>query len=292
MNILPCFRIVVRACPLSLAVAGALFLSSIASRAQTAINLNFDSGDLSAFSQYSGVTPVLGSSVAQTAGVGTGGSGGVAFLASPAATDVTVIYQAASFNLTTGLTYSFSADYHKKSSTSVYSQFQFGFFADNNVTTSSSNRYVTFRVVGQGVTGAANTYQLQLNNRDSSTTDVSLGSTFTMLDTNTDWYRLSGTLTLTDAATKTFSYTISLWSIGSDGTSDPTLIQSASGTFVNAQLASDTSLWLGFRDQTGPISAVDNLSAVPEPKVAMLLGATGVLLLTMARRRSSGGSMS
>lgn len=270
-----------------LAGVGLFVLSAVAGRAQTVINLDFNSGDLSAFTQSSGVSPVVqGISLGQTAAVGTGGSGGVAFVASPAATDVTAIYSAASFNFTTGTTYTFSTDYHKKSSTGVFSEFQVGFFADNNVTTSSSNRYIGFRIVGQGVTGAANTYQLQLNNRDNSTTDVSLGSTFTIADSNTDWYRLSGTLALTDAASKTFSYTISLWSIGSDGTGAPMLLQSVTSTFVNVQLATDTSLWYGFRDQTGTVSAVDNLSVVPEPKsVALLMGA-GLMLIVSLRLRS------
>lgn len=273
--------------PVVLTGAGLFVLSAMAGRAQTVINLDFNSGDLSAFTQSSGVSPVVqGISLGQTAGVGTGGSGGVAFVASPAATDVTAIYSAASFNFTTGTTYTFSTDYHKKSAAGIFSEFQVGFFADNNVTTSSSNRYIGFRIVGQGVTGAANTYQLQLNNRDNSTTDVGLGSTFTIADSNTDWYRLSGALALTDAASKTFSYTISLWSIGSDGTGTPTLLQSVTSTFVNVQLATDTSLWYGFRDQTGTVSAVDNLSVVPEPKsVALLMGA-GLMLIVSLRLRS------
>lgn len=291
MNILtdtPCFHRRLRQL-LSVALTGvSLFVLSTAGRAQTVINLDFNSRDLSSFTQNSGVSPVVqGTSLAQTAGVGTGGSGGVAFIASPAATDVTAIYSAASFNLTSGTNYAFSTDYHKKSSTSVFSQFQVAFFADNNVTTSSSNRYMGFRVVGQGVTGAANTYQLQLNNRDNNTADVNLGSTFSIPDANTDWYRLSGTLALTDAASKTFSYTVSLWDLGSDGTSAPTLIQTVSGTFVNAQLAGDSTLWYGFRDQTGTVSAVDNLSVVPEPKAVALLTVSGLVLIAGLRLRST-----
>ncbi len=288
MTDIPCFHRRIRQLfSVALTGVGLFVLSMAASCAQTVINLDFNSGDLSSFTQSSGVSPVVqGTSLAQTAGVGAGGSGGVAFIASPAATDVTAIYSAASFNLTSGTNYAFSTDYHKKGTTGVFSQFQVAFFADNNVTTSSSNRYIGFRVVGQGVTGAANTYQLQLNNRDNSTTDVNLGSTFSIPDVNTDWYRLSGTLALTDAASKTFSYTISLWDLGSDGTSTPTLIQTVSGTFVNSQLASDSTLWYGFRDQTGTISAVDNLSVVPEPKAVVLLTLSGFVLIVGLRLRS------
>lgn len=268
---------------LSWGAGSLLVLAAAAASAQT---LSFEgAGDVGQLTQVGSSTGTAITSLSYTAGVGTGGSGGLV----NSTADVTATYTGSSYNLATGTGYTFSIDMQRPSSNGNGQQtlLQLGLFASSGIGTGTSTQYVTFKLVGPGITGTSNLYQMQLQNWDSSQPAATgVGSSFTIATASTDWYRLVGTLTLTNATTHTFSYSFSYLDLGAAGTSTPTVVASASGTLVNASLAADTSLWLGFRDVGTSWTALDNLSIapVPEPASAWLLLPGAVFAVAASRR--------
>ena len=114
-----------------------------------------------------------------------------------------------------------------------------------------------------------------------------------------NWYRLTYSLTKTSTA-NTFDYTVTLYSIGADGTSTATVFNDGttnitlSGSVTNSSIYGDSDAFFGYdiRDTTSStgISHVDNFavtSAIPEPSAfALVAGFLAIGFASTRRRRA------
>lgn len=271
-----------------------IFTMSVSMGLAQSLSINFNSStDLDSFNQYNvgGTAKNTTNGLQQADGIGTGtvASGGVQFVPSTGQTDLSAINTTA-FSFVGGGGYVYSIDFHKQANIANSTQIiQMGFSSANN---RALGWTATDLLSVQLLQSGANTGQLRIGSRttaDSSTTYTNLGSTFALNATNTDWLRLSVTLTLTNEAASQFSYTINLYDIGSTGTDAlSTPLQSVTGTYINTGIATDASVYLGFRYLGTSAAAVDNLSleAVPEPRsTALVLGGFIVVSLIGLQRR-------
>lgn len=114
-----------------------------------------------------------------------------------------------------------------------------------------------------------------------------------------NWYRLSYDITK-DAVENQFSYTVSLYSIGADGTSTPTALKvgeteiTIAGIVSNSSIYADEDAFFGYDIRGGGtgISNVDNFvvsgAAIPEPSsFALLAGGLTLLVCAGKRRRAT-----
>lgn len=225
---------------------------------------------------------------ADNVGTGTPPGGGLIFSPTSAGADITEINTTKFSYLSDLKQINFSLDLHKAGYTSSSGLLaSVGFSSATNFpfsTTGTGVDQLQFRIQET----ANNTIQLQLVNRTAAggSSTTSLGSVISVLNSNTDWYRITFSLTLSNPATSEFSFQVGLYSIGSDGGGLPILLQPAVGVAINAGLASSTDIYAGFRlIQTG-VSSVDNLNVVAVPEAnALLLLEMGAGTLLLVRRR-------
>jgi len=142
-------------------------------------------------------------------------------------------------------------------------------------------------------TGGTSTVTLRMRNGTANATTLDFSQSAL---TAGNWYQLSYELTKS-ATANTFSYTVSLYSLGATGTGTPVLFNDGTknitinGTLTNASIYADTNAFFAYdiRDtvsDTG-ITRVDNfgVSVVPEPMSAPLIAAGLVGLAAFRRRR-------
>lgn len=263
-----------------LLLASSLFVAQgLQSLSAQVIDVKFESpSDMSGFVQNRSNGGTGNSSLVQAAGTGVGNpaSGGLIFSPSGTGADITDINTTAFAFSPTLTQLNYAIDLQKAAYTSSSTLLAaIGFASATNqtfATTGTGADQVQFRLQET----ANNTLRLQLVNRtsDGGSSLDNLGSSFTVANSNTDWFHMSFSLTLTNDELSEFSYTVSIYNIGTQGIDTPSLLQSASGTFINAGLATDSSIYAGLRFTQVGISAGDNLyvAAIPEPASLVLFG--------------------
>jgi hypothetical protein len=291
------------ALPKILTLSFGLSVTAFLPQAAKSQNVTFDSStDIDGFNQVqspSSANPDIAStSFTYSSGAGTGGSGGLVFAASPV--DTTAIYTGSSFDLTGGATVTLSIDF--LTGTSPFSGANNavvmlgltggtgqGFYSYNNATAGDDFIGGRLRHVSSGsLNGLQSQTKTLTGSAASSPSDGSIAS---LTFTSDEWYQM--TLSLSQTATaNTFSYSMSLADIGSDGTSAPSALGSTVvGTFSNSSLYNDSTLYAAFRGVPGvggAPTAFDNfdvtVTPVPEP-ASMTLAALGGLGLLLFKRK-------
>lgn len=257
-----------------------LAAASCVASAQVLVNFN-SSSDVTLF-QINGTTDYAWNSTA-----GTGGTGGLLGSGTNAAT---YAYTGgnATFDLSAGpqtLSLDFKVNWTNGTNRAVG---QLGFLGASSMQFASgqTNYFLSTRL---STTTTTNTWILQSvqknQTNDSNVTTADIGSGFTL--TNGYWYRHEVTFTRTGTA-NTFSLSGSIFSLGSTGTSTPSLVTSYSNIgFTNSLLYGDTTLVASFRSRGTESPNLDNFSVIPEPSSLALMGVGASLLLFARRRRVS-----
>lgn len=282
----------------SLLFSVGLCAAALLPRVAQSASVHFEAaGDLLNFTHV-GAADLASTNFSQSATAGTGGSGGVIHAAAaPPQEDTTAIYTPQSFDLTTGAMHTATVDFLTGTvpiGGSANAMAMLGFSANNNTGfySNAADSFVGGRVRHQS--GALN--GLQSQTKIATGTAISApanGSVANIAFVSNNWYRLSLSVTRDGNVANQFAYSLTLTDIGPTGTSAPAAVTNGTlaGTFLNADLYSDTTAFAGFRgvpSVTGGNVAFDNFTAVaivPEPAGALLLGLGSLGLL--ARRRTA-----
>ena len=283
----------------SLLLSLGLSLAAIVSQVAQATIVQFESAsDLADFNQLTAADGVSVDFI-HSATAGTGGSGGLEHTAT-LPEDTTAVYSPASFDLTTGVMHTVSIDFKTGTVTggsfsgSANAVAMVGFSANNNTGfySNSADAFIGGRLRHRSSSGGADGLQTQTKiaggSPASSPADGSLADITFASD---NWYRLGLSVTR-DATPNQFSYSMTLEDIGPTGTSAPASLTNGAlnGTFLNADLYSDTTAYAAFRgvpNVVGSNVAFDNFTvspAIPEPAGAVLIG---IGLLGMLTRRAA-----
>jgi hypothetical protein len=251
--------------------------------------------DLAGFSQRTtgaanaNGSPEASSGIQFDPAAGRMGSGGLTHIAG-GTTDVALVYQGQSFDLTTG-TNSLSGFFRTPATvnpTGTGATFQIGFSANNNTALygEAGNNFISTRVTQ--ATSAQNAFrvQTQIKTAAGGTAATDLGTGVFTLEPNT-WYRLAADFTHS-ATPNTFDYSTVLENWGADGSALVSTVQGPfTGTVANADVYNDPTTFAAFRSQeVRPTAALDSFTAVPEPSSALVMVA-GLGLLAGSRRRRS-----
>ncbi len=287
-----------------LAVSG--FALAVSAQAQiTGFDVDFDGSGTT----YSGNFKVANdaSSTANTWGstVGTGGSGGLSvgtagggniyYRPEPAANSTSTFDFA---NTAAGVTFTSTLDLKWSDTTATALTVANAGF----VTTNTSNGALTLAdaspLAGSIIRNGSSTVTLRMRNGGAYIPETITFDQSTL--TAGDWYRLSFELTKT-ATADTFDYTVSLYSLGANGTSTPTLFNDGTndititGTVLNAGMYGDSDAFFAYdiRDTSGNtgITHVDNFlvsASIPEPSTYALLIGCAALMVVAHRRKIRG----
>ncbi len=257
------------------------------------VSVDFDSPTvMGSFTQLNGSNGAS-SNFAYSAAAGVNGTGG-AILSTSAPTSA--LYNATSFDFTSTTSFSASMDFHKGATTGDI--FYFGLTGDLSRGINGGNSSTPIaRLFASVSRSSADTYYFNLANAFATEPApwapvpfTALGSSFTLSDSSTNWYRISMDLVLTDAETATYDLTYSLYDLGADGTTTPSLIASRNSSIQNAVLLADDSAYIGFRANSDVyFTGGDNLevTAIPEPSALCFLGV--LAFGAMAYKRKSRG---
>jgi hypothetical protein len=257
--------------------------------------VHFESAsDLLGFNQ---VTAADGVSVdlEHSATAGAGGSGGLLHTVT-APEDTTAVYTPLSVDLTNGLTHNVSIDF--KTGTVPFggasnAVVMLGFSANNNTGfySNTADAFVGGRVRHQGSINGLQS-QTKVSGGTGSTSSPANASLANIAFVSDNWYRLNLAVTRDGVTANQFAYTMTLLDIGPTGASAPASITNGTlaGTFLNADLYSDTTAYAAFRgvpSVTGGDVAFDNftVTAVPEPASISVVALGGIGLLLIARKR-------
>ncbi len=277
-------------------IASALLGAALCPQFAGAQNVNVQFGsasDLSSFNQIDSAGATVNNySFSMAGGVGSGG--GVAW---GTAADTTAIYTGASFDLTGGASITLGIDFLMGAvpTGSANAVAMLGLTADNNVGGFYSLDAASF--VGGRIrhrsSGNVNGLQGQSNVTGAGgiTQDPSSDAGLTAITfAAPEWYRLE--LTLSRSATvDVFDYTLSVSSIGADGTATPASLANGTrtGTLNNAELYNDSTLHAAFRGVPGTswTTGFDNFTvSIPEPGAFAFLG-LGALTLFFRKRHAA-----
>lgn len=205
---------------------------------------------------------------------------------------------ASTFNvagLSAGTMFSSSIDFQWASTTdasaTALTTMTFGLAANRTQTAMSSTGSFGGSILRNNSTNTV-TLRMRNNNANATTLDFNQSAL-----TAGSWYRLGFDFTKNET-TNEFGYTVTLFSIGADGTSTPVLFNDGiknltiSGTISNSAIYADADAFFGFdiRDTIGNtgITHVDNftVSVIPEPSAyALLAGGFALGVIGFRRRR-------
>jgi hypothetical protein len=208
-------------------------------------------------------------------------------------TDVAAVYQGSMFDLTASNALTISAFLKTTGNPSPATAtpgtiFQAGFSANNTTGLygESGNAFISSRVYKVGIDTNAFRMQTQVKTSALGPTTAAMGTEDFPLESAT-WYKLSLTVTRS-VIDDTFDYTTILENWGTTGASLVAVASGPfSGSFSNAELYDDSSVYAAFRSQEiKSIDALDSFSVIPEPGTALLLGPAVAWLLGRRSRRS------
>lgn len=231
---------------------------------------------------------------------GTGGTGGLivtetsarnVFYRPAPASDATSTFDMAAF--TAGDTFSTTIDFLWADTTATATTLITAGFVPAN--TSQTALTSSGALAGSIIRNGSSTVTLRMRNGNANA-NTTLDFSQSAL-TPGSWYRLSYDLTKSSTL-NTFDYTVSLFSIGANGTSAPVLFNDGSkditiaGSVSNSTIYGDTNAFFAYdiRGGTTGISHVDNFvvgSAIPEPSAFAALAGLGALAAVGLRRRRS-----
>jgi hypothetical protein len=278
-------------------MASVLLSAALLPQVAKAQNANVTFGtatDLNSFNRVNSANAASTSFThSETAGVN--GGGGLTYAGG--AVDTTAIYTGSSFDLSSGATLTLGLDFKTTATVpfsgsanavvmlGVVGDSTFGFY---NLANTDFIGGRLRRVSSSNLTGLQGQSKTLAANATSSPADGALaGITFTA----NEWYRLSFTLTRS-AVVNTFDYTMTLQDIGADGLGAPGSVVNGSitGSFVNADMYNDSSVYAAFRGVPTVGNSpgnFDNFTAsIPEPSAFAFLG-LGALSLVFSKRRAA-----
>lgn len=229
----------------------------LAANAGASVFVDFDSAtDLNLFT-INGTPPDPAVAFSATAGVG--GGGGL-----DTSGDTRVYgYNGASYDIASISSLTIQLDAQKGSTNGIHNRI--GLLTDLGGGFGDPNFYVHYNEDDFNIIGAS-----------TSTSDTGIDDTVIPVG---NWTRI-----VLEISGDSTSWTINadLFDLGADGTSTPTIVSSLSGTETG--IASDTSVYAGFK-VNGGASALDNFATtIPEPSIALLAGFA--LSALLVRRRS------
>lgn len=245
----------------------------------------------------------LGSGLAWGSSVGTGGTGGLTvtetgarnlFYRPAPASNATSTFNTSA--LTVGSVFSTSIDFKWADTTSTATTVITAGFVPTN--TSQTALTSAGALAGSIIRTGNTTVTLRMRNGNANATSLDFGQSAL---TAGNWYRLSYDL-VRSATANTFDYTVSLFSIGANGSSTAVLFNDGtknitiSGSVSNSAIYTDTEAFFAYdiRGGTTGISHVDNFvvgSAIPEPSsAALLIGGLALGVGASRRRRASSRS--
>ncbi|MET0263733.1 MAG: hypothetical protein ABW223_12590 [Rariglobus sp.] len=268
----------------ALAALSAAFFTTAAVAAINSYTVNFNdnaSTYTDNFKRFGDDTVMTG--LAWGAGVGTGGTGGLTVSETAARN---LFYRPTAGNNATstfdvggaagGTVFSSTLDFKWADISSTSTTLITAGFTPNNASQTALTS--AGALAGSIIRNGNTTVTLRMRNGNADATTLSFDQSAL---TANNWYRLSYSLTKTETL-NTFNYTVSLWSIGADGTATATLFNdgtkniTTSGTVVNSSIYADPDAFFAYdiRGGTTGISHVDNFnvgtSAIPEPAHAAM----------------------
>lgn len=262
-------------------------------------DVNFDSGSAAFSDNFTRFNDgVLGAGLAWGAAVGTNGTGGLTVTETAArnlfyrpapASDATSTFNTSALPL--GNVFSTSIDF-KWADTSATSTtlITAGFVPGNTSQTALTSAGA---LAGSIIRNGTSTVTLRMRN---GTTDAGSVTFNQSALTAGDWYRLGYDITRS-ATTNTFTYTVSLFSIGANGLATQVLFNDGTkditiaGSVANSAIYGDANAFFAYDIRGGAtgISHVDNFtvgSAIPEPSAfAAFAGAVAMGAGVLRRRR-------
>lgn len=210
------------------------------------------------------------------------------------ATDIAAVYQPSLFDLTAFDPLTISGFFRTNATPAIGgggAVFQAGFSANNTTAVygETGNAFISARVTKAATDTNAFRMQTQVKVAATGPTAVSLGPADFSLASDT-WYKMSLTITRS-AVSNTFNFSTLLENWGATGESLVAVeVGPFTGTFVNAELYTDSSTYAAFRSQEGKsISALDSYSVIPEPGTILLLAPAVAMMLGRRTRRANRG---
>ena len=264
-----------------------------------AFDVNFNSASTDFSGNFTRASDgALGSGLAWGAAVGTGATGGLTVTETAArnlfyrpspASDATSTFNTSA--LVVGSVFSTSIDFKWADTASTATTVITAGFVPSN--TSQTALTSAGALAGSIIRNGSSTVTLRMRNGTTDTETLTFNQSAL---TAGSWYRLSYELTRTGTA-NTFNYTVSLFSIGANGTSTPVIFNDDSkdltidGSVSNSAIYTDTNAFFAYdiRGGTTGISHVDNFvvgSTIPEPSsFAFAAGGLALGLVALRRRR-------